>query len=117
MSEAVDMFARLTISNDAATISVEAEHARVRIDIEQLDTAMDLINQGPHPGQWRKSLDWFNDGLRAVGLDVYVCLAGRPIARLGTHARSGLTSRLLGLGAVELRPLRAGMAWWQSKRR
>ena len=116
MAAAVDVFAHLIISNGSDTIAVEAEHSRICIDIDTLGTAIDFAKQNAHQGQWRKRLNWLQEGCQAVGFDVYVCLAGKPIARLGPHARPGLTSRLLGLGAVELRPWRTGIAWWQSKR-
>ena len=116
MAVAVDIFAHLIISNGSDRIAVEAEHSRIRIDIDTLGTAIDFANQNAHQWQWRKRLNWFQEGCQAAGLDIYVCLAGKPIARLGPHARPGLTSRLLGLGSVELHLWRTGIAWWQSKR-
>jgi hypothetical protein len=43
-------------------------------------------------------------GLRLADVTLQVAVAGRPVAQLAPGSEAGLLSRLLGLGAFEIRP-------------
>jgi hypothetical protein len=114
MPSALDISANLAVSIDSDTMTVHAEQSCIQIDVPSLGSVLTHVKPWLSRSKRHVILRRIDAALTAASLEVHIRLAGRTIARLGTAARPGLISRLLGFGPVELRPFTIGVAWWQS---
>lgn len=106
MTRPVDVLGELSVTGEGGEqLQVEGRGDAISIALPSLWVGRSLARQtaGRSKRQW--VVIKLQAGLRRADLTLHVHVAGRPIARLAPHSKATLLSRLLGLGAVEIKPM------------
>lgn len=107
MALPIEILADLQLTVDGEDIEIRGDGDRIVVDLPTLRAGRRLVQSGPFVLADREvQLNRLHTSMAAAGISVDVRLQGQSIARLGEGAQPGLTSRLLGLGKVEVRPTR-----------
>lgn len=101
----VDVIGELSVLGEAGEQLRVFGHGEVlSMDMPSLRTGSLLVKKTGGRSKRRETISRLQAGLRLADLTLQLH-AGRPIASLSPHSEATLLSRLLGLGAMELRPL------------
>ncbi|MFP4229209.1 MAG: hypothetical protein ACLFTE_10325 [Salinivenus sp.] len=107
MALPIEVLADLQLAVDGEDISIQGDGDQIVVDLPSLRAGRRLVNSGPFAlGRRSDQMDRLHQALDVSGIGVVVRLRGESIARLGKGAEPGLLSRVLDLGAVEVRPAR-----------
>ena len=102
----VDVIGELSVLGEAGEQLRVFGHGEVlSMDMPSLRTGSLLVKKTGGRSKRRETISRLQAGLRLADLTLQLQVAGRPIASLSPHSEATLLSRLLGLGAMELRPL------------
>lgn len=86
------------------TILLRASHDVITIEFPNLRAGMAALRVSGGRVQRTKWIGRVSAALHATSLNVDLQIASTTVAHLGTDARPGLMSHLLGVGEVEIRP-------------
>jgi hypothetical protein len=104
----------LSLGND--DFLVNAAEDKIVVHLPSWRAGLAVMRFQSARGGWSRLLTQIQRGLTVADLRVQFRLAGRIVARLGIEARPGILSRLLGLGALELRPFQLLLSVWSRPR-
>jgi hypothetical protein len=110
MTKPLDIYARLRVSTAGHQLSVRADGRLITIEIPSLLAGRELLKRWRPRHAWGKSLGDVRAMMTYRDLQLEFRLSGRMIARLGVGTRPSLSSWLLGLSPLELRPLQMLLA-------
>lgn len=106
MTEPVDVIDKLTLTDKAGgQLLAKGRGDTVSVDLPSLWASRSLAKQSPGRLKRAQAIGELQAGLRHAGLTLQVRVAGRPVAHLAPDSKATLLSRLLGLGAMQLKPL------------
>ena len=104
MERFLDVDADLVLSHRAGEVRLRGVGRRLVGEVDDFGILPPLARLAPsRPGR-RKALLRLDRVLRRVDLDVDLTWRSRSLARIGPSAKPGLTSRLLGVAPLEIRP-------------
>lgn len=107
MALPLEVLADLQLAVDGEEIDIQGDGKRIVVDLPTLRAGRRLVTSGPFAmGDRASKVSRLHEAMDIAGLRVEVRLRGDPIARLGAGTQPNTLSRLLNLGAVELRPTR-----------
>ena len=105
MTRPVDVLGELSLIGEGGEqLQVEGRGEAIAVTVPNLWVGRSLARQAAGRAKRQGVINRLQAGLRRVDLTLHVHVAGRPIARLAPHSKATWLSRLLGLGAVELKP-------------
>ncbi len=105
MTKPVDVLGELSVTGEGGEqLQVEGHGDAISVALPNLWVGRSLAKQAAGRSKRQVVINRLQAGLRRVDLTLHVHVAGRPIARLAPHSKATWLSRLLGLGAVELKP-------------
>ena len=99
---ALDIVGRLMVEMGDGSARVECLGDSIVVELPSLRAGRSILRQWPG-GRRLETIRRVHEGLTAAGLTLRVDVGRRTVGLLGLGARSGLSSRLLGLGPLELR--------------
>lgn len=103
---AVDVLGELSVTDEGGEqLRVAGRGDVVSVDLPSLWVGRSLAKQTAGRSARQAVISRLQAGLRRADLTLQVHVAGRPIARLAPNSEATLLSRLLGLGAMELKPM------------
>lgn len=93
------------IADDGAKISLQANSSVIRIQMPGLWASHRLLRKVASPRLRQQLVAQLRTGAVAADLEVQFTVADRVVAELDTRSHGSALARLLGLGAIKLRPL------------
>jgi len=104
MPNALDVVGRLTVEMGGdGSARVEARGDTIVVELPGLRVALATLRRWPGGrGRRAASIGRIDGALKDAGLSLVVKVGSATVGRLGVGARPGLTSRLLGLGPMEI---------------
>jgi hypothetical protein len=106
-NRSLHVLADLTLTVEGEQVAIRGEGDRIVIDLPSLQAGRKLAQAGPFSQTQRaEGVARLHEILTSQNLTAEVRLYGDVLARVGAEARPGAISRLLNLGAVEVRPAR-----------
>jgi len=106
MTRPVDVLGELSVTGEGGEqLQVEGRGDTISVTLRSLWVGRSLARQAAGRSKRQVVISRLQAGLRRADLTLQVQVAGRPVARLAPHSKATLLSRLLGLGAMELRPM------------
>ena len=105
MTRPVDVLGELSVTAEGGQqIQVEGQGDAIAVTLPSLWAGRSLARRTAGRSKRQAFVDRLQAGLRRADLTLQVHVAGRPVACLTPHSEATLLSRLLGLGAMELKP-------------
>ena len=89
--------------NDAAVL-VTAEHDTILVDLPKWQIGLIALRRSGRRADREEVLQRMQATLQLADLTVYFRLMGKIVARLGTEARPGVWSWVLGVRPLEIKP-------------
>lgn len=105
MSIPLDVFAQLSLVADTGEeVAVSAKDETITVELPSLWTGRSIVaRQLADRAQRKRMIEKLHMGLQVADLALEFWVAHRLIAQLRPQSRPTLLSRILGVGAVELR--------------
>ncbi len=105
MTRPVDVLGELSLTGGGGEqLQVEGRGDAIAVTLPSVWAGRSLARQAAGRAKRQGVINILQAGLRRADLTIHVHIAGRPIARLAPYSKATWLSRLLGLGAVELKP-------------
>ena len=102
----VDILGELSVlGEDDEPLRIEGRGEVVSLELPSLGVGRSLARRAGGRSKRQEVISRLQAGLRVADLTLQVHVAGRPVARLTPHSEATLLSRLLGVGAMELKPM------------
>ena len=106
MTRPVDVLGELSVAGERGEqIRVEGQGDAISVALPSLGVGRSLAGKATGRSKRKAAVGKLHATLRRADLTLQVNVAGRPIARLAPQSEATLLSRLLGLGAMELKPI------------
>ncbi len=100
------MLGRLELTaEDGSLIAVRGERESLLVELPSLGAGRALLRSRPARRRRLQLLGALHGALRTADVSLRITVAERQVASLAPESQPTLLSRLLGLGAVQLRPL------------
>jgi hypothetical protein len=103
----LDIVGEVQASLNGAAILVSAEHDTILVDLPRRWIGLRTLRRSGRRAHREEMLQRMQAALQLAALAVHFRLMGRIVARMGTGARPGVWSWVLGVRPLEIRP--AGM--------
>ncbi|ABM04834.1 conserved hypothetical protein [Psychromonas ingrahamii 37] len=104
MSAPLDVSAQLSLTNEnGKTILLSAEKEIITVTLPSLWVGRPILRQLSNRGQRTRMIENVHGGLKLTDLVIEFRIADRVIALIAPQSDSGLVSRMLGVGPVELK--------------
>lgn len=100
----LDIVGEVQASLDDAAVLVTAEHDTIVVDLPRRWIGLRTLGRSGRRAHREEVLQRMQATLQLVDLTVHFRLMGRIVARLGTGARPGVWSWVLGVRPLEIRP-------------
>ena len=103
---AIDVLGELSVlSDEGEQLQVGGQGNVVYVDLPNLSAGRSMASRVAGRAKRRELINRLHAGLRLADVTLQVQVRGRPVARLAPHSKTTWLSKLLGLGAVELKPV------------
>ncbi len=112
---AVDFDADFVASLEGDEVRVTADGSVITVAVPDMTMGLRLWNNTAPRYKERAALELLDQTLRSLDVNLAIQVAGQTVARVGKAARPGLTSRVLGLGPVEVAALPFLSSWMGGK--
>lgn len=103
MPVALDVVGQVLIEMGGDSTRIEGRGDRIIVELPNLKAGMSYFRRFARQAGGHEVIHRVHQGLVGAGLTLEVTVGGSTVGLLGTAARSGLASRLLGLGPMEVR--------------
>ena len=100
----LDIVGEMQASLNDVAILVTAEHRTILVDLPRRWIGLRTLRRSGRRAHREEVLQRMQATLQLVDLTVHFRLMGRIVARLGTRARPGVWSWVLGVRPLEIRP-------------
>ncbi len=106
MTRPIDVLGELSVTGEGGEqLRLDGQGDAITVTLPNLRAGRSLAKQTAGRLKRKELLGRLQKALRLADLTLQVHVAGTPVARLTPHSEASLLSRLLGLGAVELKPM------------
>ena len=104
MSAPLDVSAQLSLTDEnGKKILLSAEKEIITVTLPNLWVGRPILWQLTNRGQYTRIIEHVHGGLQFADLMIEFRIADRVIALIAPQSRSGLVSRILGVGPAELK--------------
>ena len=100
----LDIVGEVQASLNGAAILVSAEHDTILVDLPRRWIGLRTLRRSGRRAHREEMLQRMQAALQLAALAVHFRLMGRIVGRLGTGARPGVLSWVLGVRPLEIRP-------------
>ncbi len=103
MAHALEVVGRLMVEMGDAPVRVEALGDAIAVELPSLRAGYSILKRWPGGRGRGEAIRRIHEALIGAGLRLIVRVGPKTVALLGVGARSGLASRILGIGPMELK--------------